>query len=130
MACRRLGSFRKKKQLYTTGRVTLVLYFYKNNSARDGQQYSPGGIDAALVSRGIVSCTSVTKLVLGGSFERHFFEGFSYLRCKMFCWGCSELRCILWTKISSFGNLVTKNATTQKGLQTCFPFEYLLPNSV
>ena len=37
---------------------------------------------------------------------------------------------LLWTKVSSFGNLVTKSASTQRGLQTFFPFEYLLPNPV
>ena len=32
------------------------------------------------------------------------------------------------TKVGSFRNLVPESATSQKGLQTCFPFEYLLPN--
>ena len=35
-----------------------------------------------------------------------------------------------WTKVSSIRNLVTKSATSRKGLETCFPFEYLLPNTL
>ena len=34
---------------------------------------------------------------------------------------------VLWTKVSSFRNLVPKTAMSQKGLQTCSLFVYLLP---
>ena len=43
--------------------------------------------------------------------------------------GCSKLRYTLFrTKVSPFGNLVTKIAASQKGLRNLFPFEYLLSN--
>ena len=42
---------------------------------------------------------------------------------------CSELRYYFaGLKLVLFGNSVPKTASSQKGLETCFPFEYLLPN--
>ena len=44
-------------------------------------------------------------------------------------WNVPILSCamICRTKVSPFGNLITKNASSQKGLENLFPFEYLLP---
>ena len=79
------------------------------------------GTKAPKIPTSSLCLSSISRVV---SFGLFFFQIFRF-RTMEFALSCAVL---LWTNVSSFGNLVTKSATTQKGLQTCFPFEYLLPN--